>query len=62
MDSSARVCRTDECKKENMSLGIASLFFFFFFFPHILNKRTMSSKRLMGCGNSLENTNGAAEQ
>lgn len=29
---------------------------------YILNKRTMAKKRLMSCGNSLENTNGATHR
>jgi hypothetical protein len=63
------VCGTDEeneCRaslKKNMPLASAP---FFFFFEHahiyILNKRTMLRKRLMGCGNSLENINGSAQQ
>ncbi len=50
--------------RKNMPLAITSFFFFFFEHTHkyILNKETMLSQRLMGYGNSLENTNDAARR
>jgi len=63
-----RICiyGTDECKISLKKHTHAACHCFFvlliFLFQHTVNKRTMSSKRLMGCDNSLESANGAADQ